>query len=235
MITADPTNGAPPRPGELSARESALRAAFLSQVERIPGGDRLRRCIQCGTCSGSCPVSYAMDVQPRQIVAYFRAGDIESILRSRTIWICASCYACTVRCPSGIKVTDLIYGLKRMALEGNIRMSGLPIYALSEEFVKQVNRTGRNEELGLVMRYSLRTKPLSLLGMLPLGWRLLRAGRLPWRTKRVKGLDGLRRIIAKAEEMEQIYPREERAALGYVGYGTVAERATAGAGGGVRA
>jgi heterodisulfide reductase subunit C len=99
------------RPGELSATEGELRAAFLAEVERIPGGDRLRRCIQCGTCSGSCPVSYAMDVQPRQLVAFFRAGDLESILRSRTIWICASCYACTVRCPAGIKVTELIYGL----------------------------------------------------------------------------------------------------------------------------
>jgi hypothetical protein len=71
--------------------------------------------------------------------------------------------------------------------------------------------------------------------MLPLGFRLWRAGRLPWRASRVKGISGLRRIIAKAEEMEQIHPREGRTALGYVGYGTVAERTTAGTGGGVRA
>ncbi len=230
MITADPTVGGAPRPGELSARESALRAAFLAQVERIPGGDRLRRCIQCGTCSGSCPVSYAMDVQPRQIVAYFRAGDLESILRSRTIWICASCYACTVRCPSGIKVTDMIYGLKRMALDGNIRMPGIPIYALSQEFVRQVNRTGRNQELGLVMRYALRTARGNIFRMLPLGWRLLRAGRLPWRSNRVQGIAGLRRIIARAEAMDQVYPHEMRESLAYVGYGTVAERATVGGG-----
>ncbi len=218
------TNGAHFRPGELSAREGALRAAFLAEVERIPGGDRLRRCIQCGTCSGSCPVSYAMDVQPRQIVAYFRAGDLESILRSRTIWLCASCYACTVRCPSGIKVTDLIYGLKRMAVEDRTRSGGLPIPELSRAFVRMIRRTGRNQELQLVGAYYLRRAPLRLFAMIPLGWRMLLTRRLPWRTTSVRDIEGLRRIIAKAEEIEHAYPRDDRESMGTVGYGVVTER-----------
>lgn len=213
------------RPGELSATEGELRAAFLAEVERIPGGDRLRRCIQCGTCSGSCPVSYAMDVQPRQLVAFFRAGDLESILRSRTIWICASCYACTVRCPAGIKVTELIYGLKRLALDRRLKSRSFPIYALSEEFVRVVNRYGRNQELELVARYFMRVAPHRLLRMLPLGLRLLGTGRMPWRTHRVRDIAGLRRIIAKAQAMEDAYPREAMVPVGQVGYGAVAERA----------
>jgi heterodisulfide reductase subunit C len=222
---------APPRPGELGATESALRRSFLAEIERIPGGDRLRRCIQCGTCSGSCPVSYAMDVQPRQLVALFRAGDLGSILRSRTIWICSSCYACTVRCPAGIKITDLIYGLKRMAIEKRMRARGLPIPALSRLFVRQVKRWGRNQELKLVRGYLLRMAPWRLPGLLPIGWRLLRAGRLPWRTQRIRGIGGLRRIIAKARAMEHAWPRETARPLGRVGYGLVAERSRASAGG----
>jgi len=214
---------ASPRPGELTAREDALREAFLAEVDRIPGGDKLQRCIQCGTCSGTCPVSHAMDVQPRQLVAYFRAGDIESILRSRTIWICASCYACTVRCPAGIKVTDLIYALKRMAMERKTRAGGQPVLVLSEQFVRLVNRYGRNHELKLLLRYYLRTAPFQLFKMLPLGWRLLRTGRLQWRADRVKAIADLRRIIAKAEEMEQAYPKETLKPMGRVGYGLVAE------------
>jgi len=38
----------------------------------------------------------------------FRVGDIESIFNSRTIWICASCYACTVRCPMGINTSPFL-------------------------------------------------------------------------------------------------------------------------------
>jgi len=176
------THRTPTRPGQLTPRESELRAAFLAEVDRIPGGDRLRRCIQCGTCSGSCPVSYAMDVQPRQLVAYFRAGSLDTILRSRTIWLCASCYACTVRCLSGIKVTDLIYGLKRMALEGRARAEREPVAVLAREFVHVIRRRGRNDEMQLLLRYCLRVSPGRLLGLIPLGWRLLRAGRLPWGT-----------------------------------------------------
>lgn len=220
-----------PRPGALGARERELRKAFLSEVERIPGGDRLRRCIQCGTCSGSCPVSYAMDVQPRQLVGYFRAGDLDSIMSSRTIWLCASCYACTVRCPSGIKVTDLIYGLKRMAMDGRVSTSGLPVAALSGTFVKIVKRLGRNYELELILRYLIRQQPLGLFSMMPLGWRMWRAGRLQWRASRIKGLDGLRRIIARAEAMEEKHPHEALKPTGEIGYGVVDERPTTAPGG----
>jgi len=229
-VTASASLEVAPRPGELSARESELRAAFLTEIERIPGGDRLRRCIQCGTCSGSCPVSYAMDVQPRQLVALFRAGDLDSILRSRTIWICASCYACTVRCPAGIKITELIYGLKRMAMERRIRTRGLPTHALSRQFVRLVKRYGRNQELKLMLRYLLRVEPSRVLRTIPVGWRLLRAGRLPWRTHRIRGIEGLRRIIDRAEQMEAACPRETSEHLGHVGYGAVAERPAASGG-----
>ncbi len=215
------------KPGELSRGESELRAAFLAEVERIPGGDRLRRCIQCGTCSGSCPVSREMDVQPRQLVGYFRAGDLETILRSRTIWLCVSCYACTTRCPAGIKVTDLIYALKRMALDRRVQARDLPIYVLSEEFVRVVGRYGRNHELRLLARYLLRTDPWRLLAMVPLGWKLLLARRLQWRARRVEDLAGLRRIIARAERMEEIYVREATRFEGTVGYGALSERAVA--------
>jgi heterodisulfide reductase subunit C len=157
---------------------------------------------------------------------------MESILRSRTIWICASCYACTVRCPAGIKITDLIYALKRTAMDREIRSNQLPISTLSRQFVRLVNRYGRNQELKLVMRYQLRTRPLGLFKMLPLAWRMMRSGRLPWRTHRIRGLPALRRIISKAEEMEHLYPRDVREPLGEVGYGVVAERPVASAGGG---
>ena len=213
------------KPGELSAGENELRAAFLAEVDRIPGGDRLRRCIQCGTCSGSCPVSREMDVQPRQLVGYFRAGDLTSILRSRSIWLCASCYACTVRCPAGIKVTDLMYALKRMAFYRRVAPQGLPTWVLAEEFVRLVKRRGRNHELALLTRFLLRVGPARLLGMVPLAFKLLRAGRLAWRVPRVKDLSGLRRIIARAERMEQDYVREATRFGAAVGYGALVERA----------
>lgn len=107
-------------PGKLSGKEEELRASFMKQLETIPNSEKIKSCIQCGTCTGSCPVSYAMDISPRELIALFRAGDLETLLNSKAIWVCASCYSCQARCPSLIKVTDIIYALKRLAMEKGI-------------------------------------------------------------------------------------------------------------------
>ena len=207
-------------PGTLPARESELREAFLTQVDIIPGGERLRKCIQCGTCTGSCPVSYAMDLSPRQVIALFRAGHIETILRSRTIWICASCYACTARCPLEIKITDLLYALKRVAMDKKIRPRQFPVFALSEAFVRSVKMFGRNYEMGLMTEFLLRSwKWKDLITMAPLALKMLRAGRLGLWPERIAGRSDLLKIIQRAEAIERPQERvPERTGIDTVGY-----------------
>lgn len=198
-------------PGVLPARESELRKAFLEQVDIVPGGEKLRKCIQCGTCTGSCPVSYTMDLSPREVIARFRAGDIEGILKSRTIWVCASCYACTVRCPQDIKITDLLYALKRVAMEKQYRVREIPVYALSGAFVRNVRWFGRNWELFLLMWFHLRScRFISLLAMAPIGFRMLLNKRLGILPERIKGRGDLRKIIARAQEIERPQERVAR-------------------------
>jgi len=206
-------------PGVLAESEQELREAFLDQVDRIPGAERLHRCIQCGTCTGSCPVSYTMDISPRQVIALFRAGAIEEILRSRTIWVCASCYNCTVRCPSQIKITDLLYALKRLAMERGIYPSKFPVYVLAETFAKMVRRYGRNHELGLLRSFYLRTRPLELVRQSTVGLRLLGKGRMPLWPEKIRARKDLRAIIAKAEQIERPQePTGEARRVGEVGY-----------------
>lgn len=221
--TFDPLGG-PPEPGVLPQTESELREAFLAEVARIPGGGRLDQCIQCGTCTASCPVSFAMDLTPRQVIAMFRAGAIEELLRSRTIWLCASCYHCTLRCPEQIQITALLYALKRIAIERGIFPKRFPVHALSETFTDVVRRHGRNFETELLLRYFLRTKPTALFGWRKQGVALLRHGRIQMRPSKIKGIDDLRRIIAKAETFdepqEQVERRKVTAAVGYDAIGS---------------
>ncbi len=223
MGHSDVTNDVDATPGVLHHTERELRAAFLSEVERIPGGERLERCIQCGTCTGSCPVSYAMDVSPRQVIALFRAGAIEQILQSRTVWVCASCYNCTVRCPAQIRITDLFYALKRLAMERGIRPSRFPVYRLSECFARSVRRYGRNYEFGLIRSFLMATRPWVLLRQSAIGWRLWRRGRLSLLPESIRGRNDLRAIIDRAQEIER--PQEaapdERLSADEVGYGTL--------------
>ena len=130
--------------------EQAMDLKFLDEVYAIPGGSKIKDCIQCGTCSGSCPVSWAMEETPRQIFAMVRAGMRDQVLDSLTIWTCASCYQCVGRCPQEIKITDIMYILKRMAIRENRRRSK-KARALSKTFVDLVNKNGRNHETELMI------------------------------------------------------------------------------------
>ena len=155
-------------PGLMTRTEAELRQVFLRQIEAIPAGQRIKRCIQCGTCTGSCPVSYAMDISPRQLIALFRAGELETIMNSRSIWICASCYACTTRCPSGIKITDLIYALKRTEMEKSLKSKAPQVQLMAKLFISNLKSFGRLHEGTMIARYYMRSGITKLFGYLPL-------------------------------------------------------------------
>lgn len=180
--------------------EQAMRLDFLDQVYQIPGGERIKDCIQCGTCSGSCPVSWAMEETPRKIFAMIRAGMKDHVLNSTTIWTCASCYKCTVRCPQGIRITDIMYILKRMAIREKRERSKYH-QALSQSFVTLVNRYGRNHETFLMTRFLLKTKPTGAFSAAPIGMSLWARGRLPFRTTRVRDIETLQKIVALAQKI----------------------------------
>ena len=181
--------------------EEELRTAFWEQVHSFPEGDKIKNCLQCGTCTGTCPVSDAMDITPRQTIALFRAGHLTDILNSRTIWICASCYSCTVRCPVGIRVTDTLYALKRIAMEKKIYPENFPVYALSKAFIDYLYKYGRNFELGLGIRYFLKSNFVKLFTSSTMGLSLMKNGRMNVVPNKIKRIDEVRAIIDKANQL----------------------------------
>jgi heterodisulfide reductase subunit C len=186
-------------PERADRRTHSLSDVFLEDVYALPGGDRIKECIQCGTCSASCPTSYAMDYTPREVIAAFRAGLLERVLKSNTIWLCASCYYCTVRCPSGIKLTDIMYELKRLAIEFDLAQKDAKAPVVSKIFVDNVNKDGRVSEVELVSKFMLKTDPLGIIKMIPRATRLLRRGRMPLVRHRIKGVKEVESLMAAAE------------------------------------
>ena len=189
-------------PGKLSQKESDLRTAFLNSVHLIPGGDKINACLQCGTCTGSCPLSYLMDITPRELIALFRAGDIDSILKSRTIWVCASCYSCQSRCPASIKVTDIIYSLKRMAMNRKVYPKKFPVHSLSDSFISSMKSFGRLNEPRLMLKYFIKSGIWKAFSFVPLGLKMAGKGRLEYQASKIKDISGFRKIISKAQEID---------------------------------
>ena len=92
------------------------------EYESILGGLRetVGACMQCGTCTASCPNWHAMDITPRAMWRMIQFGMLDEILASRTFWMCSACYMCTLRCPRGLKLTSAMAALKRLArVDGN--------------------------------------------------------------------------------------------------------------------
>ena len=121
-----------------------LKQTFLKNIYAIPDGQRINQCLQCGTCSGSYPTSSRMDFSPREIIAALRAGLLDRVLESNTVWLCSSCYSCTVRCPAGIKFTDVMYELKRLGNRYGFITRKSTTAKMARAFVKTVDRYGRN-------------------------------------------------------------------------------------------
>lgn len=177
-----------------------VNPAFPVEIMARPGGEALRDCIQCGTCSGACPMSIYMDLTPRRVIALTRAGLERDVLEAKTPWLCASCYECQVRCPRAIKVTDIMYALKRRAIEKGTYPKHFAIPVLAKAFHNMVAKHGRNAESRLVVELMLRTNPLGMLKMAPLGLKLLTRGRMLLGQDRIKNLGQLKAVLGGMEE-----------------------------------
>jgi heterodisulfide reductase subunit C len=181
--------------------EETMQLDFIEEVHSIPGGEKIKDCIQCGSCSGSCPTSYLMDHAPRRIFARLRAGMRDAVLSSNTLWLCTSCYTCYVRCPQEIKITDIMYALKRIAIRDGKYPKGVYAQEMSKTFVDMVNKYGRNHEMELMTRYLLKTNPFELFRNATVGLSLLRHKRMPLFPHKIKGIEQLRKLIRKVESM----------------------------------
>ena len=77
------------------------------EIREISGVDPYK-CMKCGKCSASCPSFNEMDIKPHQFVSYVLRDDIESLVQSKSLWKCLSCFACEERCPRDVKPGKLI-------------------------------------------------------------------------------------------------------------------------------
>ncbi len=127
---------------------------FRHRLLKLNGED-VSKCIQCGKCSAGCPISPEMDLQPNQVLRLIQMNEKETVLRSSTLWLCASCQTCSVRCPDSIDVAKIMDGLRKIALEEGVSPGEKKVVKFDEIFLDTVRKRGRVHELELVMRYNM--------------------------------------------------------------------------------
>ena len=120
---------------EISGRK--VHNEFSQKVEEI-SGQNLFACYQCGNCTAGCPVSFAMDLGPHQVIRFSLLGLEEEVLKSNTFWMCASCLQCTSRCPKGLDVARIMEAIRLVILRKKERLDRIEVKELSEEFLERV-------------------------------------------------------------------------------------------------
>ena len=104
------------------------KSAFLDQVERESGED-LSKCYQCGNCSGSCPVSFAMEIPVSQVIRFVQLGQEQTVLQANSMWLCVSCLQCQARCPKCLDPSKVMEALRRLSLrqgKGPVALAQVP-------------------------------------------------------------------------------------------------------------
>ena len=173
--------------------------AFVDRLS--PDGRLLRRCIQCGTCTASCPASHAMDLSPRQMWRMVQLGLEEEVLRSKAMWLCSLCYQCQVRCPRGIPLTDTITRLKEMALKQQLAASRESA-AFYRAFAYVMQRYGRMREIEFMVRFFLTSNPLGALGFAGMGLALFSRGKAHLELPKLGGEGRLDKLFERVAELE---------------------------------
>ncbi len=84
-------------------------------------GQNVNLCYQCKKCAVCCPVSYAMDHTPAQLIHGMRLGMDDLVLNSKTMWLCASCETFTIRCPQDVDVAKVMDAVKITSLHQEIK------------------------------------------------------------------------------------------------------------------
>jgi len=177
--------------------EAPATASPLSEIRQM-----VQACLQCGTCSASCPNLFAMDITPRQMWRMIVLDMPERIFESRTYWLCAGCYTCTLRCPRGLPLTRAMQALKRIAVKENWPHAQ-KYGAFYAAFMDSVERFGRVRESDMMMRYFVAMKnPVLPFKYASLGLKLMRKGKMHLTVPFAKGPGKLKPLFDAVRQME---------------------------------
>jgi quinone-modifying oxidoreductase subunit QmoC len=194
-----------------TAMVEKYRSNFLKEVEaNVEEGQWVKMCMQCGVCSGSCPLGPYWEHPPQEIFMMIRAGKRDEVLSSDSMWMCTSCYNCIVRCPRELPITHIMHGLASYAKRLGLAPKKQPTAEFSQIFWDNMMKKGRVNELKLGL--SLYFKDgfgqgiKNAMANQKLGMNMMKAKRMSaaefFGGHGVKDVSGLQKMIKKAEEIE---------------------------------
>ena len=175
--------------------QSELAEAVLTE-----SGQNVNLCYQCRKCAAGCPISYAMDYKPAQLIHAIRLGMDDLVLNSKTMWLCASCETCTTRCPQEVDVAKVMDAVKIVEIRRGIKPAIPEVASFYKAALSNIKMCGRMYELGMIIGLKLRT--FDFFKDMELGAKMFKKGKM----KIIPSLSGARRtwkIFSRVKSIEE--------------------------------
>lgn len=130
----------------------------LAEVVQEQTGQNAFLCYQCAKCSAGCPLGDYFDIAPNQVLRAVQLDRRDVVLGAKAIWLCASCQACTTRCPQGLDLARMMDALKGIATAEGVPPAVPEVATFQRVFLRNAGVLGRAYELGLILEMNLRTR-----------------------------------------------------------------------------
>lgn len=176
---------------------------FADEIESL-SGLKVYDCYQCGKCSAGCPVGQFTEESPTRLIRLIQLNQRSAVLNSRTPYLCATCSACSERCPMEIDVAKIMETVRILGQREHVKSPVKEVAAFSGAFLDSVKSNGRLFEFGMTITFNLRN--LTPLKDAMLGPVMLQKGKLALWPRSIKNRDRIKRIFEKSSYFE---PKED--------------------------
>jgi heterodisulfide reductase subunit C len=182
-------------------RDHVLQGAGFAPWLKQACGEDVCRCYQCLKCSTGCPMAEAMDILPHQVIRMAQLGRGEELLHSETIWVCVSCYTCSIRCPNDIHIAHIMDALRELALKQGVPPKRERVVLFHQLFLASIREYGRVYEAKLLAKYE--AKSGELMKNAPLGLAMFLKGKIALLPQKVADIKGVRETFGRLKEREE--------------------------------
>jgi len=174
----------------------------FSTIVTRESGQPVARCYQCGKCTAGCPVSFAFDLMPNQVIRMVQLDMKKQVLSSRSIWLCATCSTCTARCPRNIDLAAVMDSLRIIARREGVATAGRSrnVFLFNSNFLNSIRKYGRLFEFGTMLTFNLKSgRPFREADA---GLAMLSKGKLKLTVQKPGGAAEVARIFDRVEAIE---------------------------------
>lgn len=90
---------------------------FKHRIAARRGGEGIKACFACKACTATCPIE-PLDEQydPRKIIRMALLGMKDEVVKQGFVWLCSGCYGCQEACPQDVRLTEVMFVIKNLAV-----------------------------------------------------------------------------------------------------------------------